>query len=227
MGMPDAQDGDSRFLLDEFTDDTWFRVAVLTDDEFVAGVLKKNRRDTVLGALERGDPPLQALQQSASLGQGPSAVRLEHVETLEWHADDNLLSVGYSDPEKNKSRSLSTEFSSSEMRAEFVEEIKSTLGTCEERSEPASIWHIGMTQLIVSAFALLFCGGLAIAGWADPKPVDMNKMRAPRKQAIAALYNAVGPTGMAVIGLVVIAAMMVWWYLACRNPPLRTTVKRL
>jgi len=225
--MPDSQSGDSRFLLDEFTDETWFRVAVLTDDEYVAGVLKKIRRETVLGALQRGEPPLHVIKASASLGQGPSAVRLEHVETLEWHADDNLLSVGYSDREKGKTRSLSTEFSSSEMRAEFVEEIKSTLGMCEERSEPASIWHIGMTQLIVSGIALVVCGSLAITGWADPKPVDMNKMRAPRKQALAALYNAVGPTGMAIIGVVTIAAMMIWWYLACRNPPLKTTVKRL
>lgn len=225
--MPDSQSGDSRFLLDEFTDDTWFRVAVLTDDEFIAGVLKKNRRDTVLGALERGDPPLQVIKESSSLGQGPSAVRLESIQTLEWHADDDFLLLEYSDFEKNKSRSISTQFSSGDVRAEFVEEIKSTLGTCEERSEAASIWHVGVTQLIVSGIALVVCGTLAIAGWADPKPVDMNKMRAPRKQALAALYNAVGPTGMAVIGVVTIAAMMVWWYLACRNPPLRTTLKRL
>ena len=224
--MAEAQD-EPRFLLDEFNDDTWFRVAVLTDAELMFAVLKKNRRETVLPALEAGEDPLQTLKASASLGQGPTAIPLEHVETLEWHADDETLTVGYSDPEKGKSRSASLNFSSGEAREGFVEEIRSDLGTCDERIEPASIWHVGVTQLIVSAFAMVICGGIAIAGYMDPKPVDMNKMRGGRKQALAALYNAVGPTGMLLIGIGITLAMVVWWYVACRNPPLRTTVKRI
>lgn len=225
--MQDSQIGESRFLFDEFTEGTWFRVKVLTDDELISAVLDKSRRQFVMTALGKGAQPLRTLKDSTFLGLAPQIVSLKSVRSLEWHDDDNEFFVEYVDPANDRLRCLLTVFSTPDARARFVDEIKLTLGTWEERSQPASIWRVGSTQLVVSTFAILICGGLAIAGWVAPNLVNRNILRGPRNRALLALFNAVGPAGMVVIGFLITTAMMVWWYLACRNPPLKTTVKRL
>lgn len=211
--------------LDEHIANDWFLIALVTNREYASVGLKPGKRLTVLEAFAEGDDPIETLKKHAPFGQPPRIVPLSSIEALEWHADDTELYVRYFDEKKQKSRRGRSQISTAGSRNHLIDKICGDVGECEITEEPASIWHVGLAQLIFSGIAILICWPIAIAGFLDPRPANVDGMRRGRAIALAALYNAVGPMGMFLIGLAIVTAMMVWWYIACRNPPVKSVAR--
>lgn len=215
----------SILALDEHVANDWFLLTLVTPTDYATVGLKPAKREAVLEALAQGEDPIQTMKSNAPFGQPPRIVPLASIEAIEWYADDTELNVRYFDSNRQKSRGARASISDADCRSRLIDAVSGLVGECETIEEPASIWHVGMGPMIISAIALLVCGTIAVAGYFDPGPVDMNRVRRPKAQALAFLFNAVGPTGMAAIGLAITALCMVWWYLGCQNPPTKSIVK--
>ena len=143
---------------------------------------------------------------------------------MEWHADEDFLDLRlrYFDETKCKSRCVRATFRDVDSRQEIIGAVKQVAGDFDEVEMPASIWHTGVTPLSVSATVSFFFGGLATVGYMSPNSANADRSVSRRGKAIANLLNDDGPTGVLLIGAEVVAAMMVWWYIACRNPVVKT-----
>ena len=150
---------------------------------------------------------------------------LSSLEALEWHADDTGLVLRNFDANKHKSRRAKKEFYNTDVRLKFIDTAEQVVGECEQEEKSASIWYVGISQLFFSAIALLYCGGISIAAYLDPGPVDTSGLRRRSSRALGDLVNAVGPSGMLLIGLAITTIMMVSWYVACRNLPVKSIAR--
>lgn len=211
-------------FIDHHIIDGWFRVAVVSKSHFICVGLRTNMRDPILEALRSGADPVETLKSSAPLGQPPHIVPLGEITSVEWHSNDRELTVRYVDKTKNRTRRAKCELSGQEARMKTVNALEEMIGDFEHGEQRASIWHTGMQPLIFSAIAIALCGTLSIAGYVTPGPVDTSTMRS-RDRGLANLLNWVGPTGMLLLGLGVVAAMMTWWFLACRKPPIKMVAR--
>lgn len=212
-------------LMDYHVDNGWFHITVVTPTVVVvAATSPPSKGQTILQSLNAGSDPIEILKANSPFGQGPRIVPLADLESIEWHADDQELYLRYADANKGKSRRVRTTMSASAARRQLIDTILGATGACEQSEVPASIWHIGITPLIISGFAIVLFGIPAIAGFIDPRPVNGDRMSG-RGAALKALFNAVGPVGMALIGAGIITLMMIWWAISCRKPPIKHIAK--
>ncbi len=225
MTTLDSDSADRILALDEHISNDWLVVNVVTQTEIMCVGLKVNQREEVLHLLGSGASPLQTLKKAAPLLQGPSVIRLSDIRGLEWHADNQELRCRYIDQNKGRERVLGLNLSGDTARKLFVSTIESVLGKFDEVEVPASIWHVGLSQLIYAAVAFTLSVSLAIAVHYDAgkgKPIQQPIQVRRRHQALAELLKWIGPAGILIIGGIIIAVLMVWWYVACRKRPVKT-----
>lgn len=224
--MSDSSRPTSFVNLDQHAAEGWHTITVVTPREFIAGRISPiSKGEMVLQSIQNGGDPAELIKKNSPMLQGPAVVPLESIDSMEWHEDDKALSVRYLDPKKQKLRSTGAEMSSAEARTRMIDSIVQLVGSSERSEVPASIWHVGVTSITLSVFAAAFFVLPGIVGLVSKEEVRPEKMSRAVAQMLGALMNAITPLGMIGLGLAVIAGLMVWWWILCKNPPTKHVAK--
>ncbi|HCO24040.1 MAG: hypothetical protein CME31_09420 [Gimesia sp.] len=208
--------------LDHFVDDKWYKVTAVTDSDMIIAATKTGKQQAILSALDAGEDPVTVLKNNSPLGQGPKIFALRDIDALEWYSDAATLKAHYT--VNGKSKKAEAKLSSMPNRDVVRDVVQQIIGPCEQRDAPASIWYIGMTPLTLSGISLLVFGIPGFTGLADPGQVDVDKV-SRRGRLLARLYNMIGPVGLLAIGGAIISGLLIWWYISCKTPPVRTIAR--
>lgn len=208
--------------LDHFVDDKWYKVTAITDSDMIIAATKTGKQQAILAALEAGEDPVAVLKKNSPLGQGPKIVPLRDIDALEWYSDAATLKAHYT--LNGKSKKAEAKLSSMPNRDAIRDVIQQSIGPCEQLDAPASIWYIGMGPLTLSGITLLVFGIPGITGLADPGPVDVDRV-SRRGRLLARIYNLLGPVGLLALGGALISGLLIWWYISCKTPPVRTIAR--
>ncbi|MBX3452617.1 MAG: hypothetical protein KF777_23975 [Planctomycetaceae bacterium] len=221
--MTDAIQEHTPLFMDELFDQGWYHPLILTNTYVVSANLKPGKQSAVHAAIASNKDLPVYLKSITPLGAALGLIELKNFQRAAWHEDESFLELYEKEDAHGKSRSLLAYFSSRDNRQPFIDHLTDLVGPCERSEVPASIWHVGMGPIIYSTMAILACGLLAWAGFAQDSPADVDNVRG-RGRGLAVLLNAVGPVGMLVIGGAVVAAMMIRWYIRCLNPPAKVEI---
>ncbi|MEQ8638904.1 hypothetical protein [Gimesia maris] len=208
--------------LDHFVDDKWYKITVITDSDIIIAATKTGKQQAILAALDAGEDPVAVLKKNSPLGQGPKIVALRDIDALEWYSDAATLKAHYT--VNGKSKKAETTLSSMPMRDVIRDVVQQLIGPCEQMDAPASIWYIGMGPLTFSGIALLVFGIPGIIGLVNPGPVDVDRV-SRRGRLLARIYNLIGPVGLLALGAAIISGLLIWWYISCKTPPVRTIAR--
>lgn len=214
--------------IDVHVDDHWCYVTCVTDDRVAYACLKKSQHNNVRSTVESGGDLIELMNEVVPLGHRVKIVPLDRVDTIEWHADDADVVFKHWNEENTKLVRTSASLRDASSRAEIIQAVKEGVGVSFIESDAkASIWHVGITQLALSFFAILLFIVPGIVGLFSPGEIatESRGRYAAIKEMIKELYNAVGPAGMLLIGVGICIAMMIWWYVAYRFPPKKTVAK--
>ena len=219
--------------IDIHVDNTWCYVTVVRSDAISYACLKRNRWQGVASVVaERGDL-VAHLGKVVPLGHRVKQVPLADLHSIEWHDDDEQLILHHWNEDKKKLKRTTAWLEDQESRHAIVEAIQEGViqagigQSFEESSAKPSIWHTAITPLILSAVAtLLFVlPGFARLGSTKQLSTESSGRNAELKEAIAALHNALGPWGTLLVGLGIVAAMLLWWFLSHQWSPDKTIAK--
>ena len=208
--------------LDAHADQTWCYVTCVTEDRVAYACLKRGESDNVKSIIQSGGDLIEFMEKAVPLGHRVKIVPLDQLQTIEWHGDDADVVFRHWNPEKTKLQRTSITLRDESSRLSIVDATSRGAGVAfvETASKP-SIWHVGVTQLILSGVAVLIFVIPGVAGIFDPGEIDTESSgrNAAKKEMIKGFYNTVGPSGMLLIGAGIVFAMLIWWYVAYRFPP--------
>lgn len=221
MGISD----DEQILaIDEHVGADWYRVTCVTSTHLVTGAVIKSKKDTVTEAFAAGDDPVRVLKKNSPFGQGPRVVILAELTRLEWFEGQLTLDMSYRKAARRRRRRVRCLLTSPEARSELIAAIESVIGPCEHAVEPTSIWQLGIGPMLCSIVTVLVFGSTAWAGLVAGRPFNVDADRFDIGRLFVEFANLVGPIGMILIGIVIVAGMMLWWNRACRTPPQKSVL---
>lgn len=211
--------------LDAHADGPWCYVTCVTNDRVAYACLKEAKKHRVRSIIESRGDLIGFMEKTVPLGHRVKIVPLDRLHAIEWHEDDTDVVFRHWNSERTKLKRVSVTLRDESSRQSIVEAAKQQAGVpfVESDAKP-SIWHVGITQLFLSGFAILLFVIPGTAGLFDPGEIDLQSsgLYAAQKEMMMELYNAVGPVGMLLIGLGVVLAMMIWWFIAYKFPPKKT-----
>ena len=184
----------------------------LTDECVFAADLKKGLLQEAAARIEEGAGPGKVL------GRRGTVVPLEAVRSAEMAETSATLDVFYGKgPKPGRLRIYTLD---DRKRATLFEALGER-GGFESREEQVSALAAVKVPAILTALAALFTFLFFMAArQAVERPESVGRGRHAAKQKLfAGLVEAIGPGGVLVIGLLAVAACLVWVFLRCRNRP--------
>lgn len=197
-------------------------VTVVSPTRLAIAKYKPALRERIEAALRSEGDTIAALCANSPHAQGPTLIALADIESLEWFSDEEWLTIHHYDPDKFESRETLARTSGVDARARVIEAMREVLGEFEYHERAASAWHTGSKQIIgIGLTVLLFFGG-GLAKHFEGDHEGRVQVRRGWKMLFAKFANAVGEIGLYAIGCGLIVALLLWWRLACKNPPVRS-----
>ena len=158
-------------------------ITIVTKSEFLTLVMKDAQAVEVLKAIHAGVNLNDVLKTLTEAGSTPGKLLLTDVTEINVPANSTVISLRGLN-EQGNIQAASAMVSNVQARNQMYAAIKQVLGDLDETYKPGSIWDAGITQLVISGFALLFCVPLTIVGFFSSKEVDTDKLARSRSKAL-------------------------------------------
>ncbi len=192
------------------------RLVVLTDEVLYVGNPKREQGRELLGRLQQGEPPGQVLKGAAE------TVLLADLKRVQWDRkqDDVDLRWGKDD---DKHLVFESSVQRDEFAAALTEKLHGFEGKTVEFSKLRAALAPGGFGLLATGMTWLFYHAALALEAGDE--ADIRGRNKGIKQALLWIMETVGPTGVVILGGIVVALSIATLVKRVGDPPIMTTLK--
>ncbi len=201
--------------------DTLFdRIIVITDEAIITADLKEAELDDAKNRIESGEKPLNVLGKKATF------IPFFEIKSIKIEESDDALEVEYVKENKSSSKTLAA--TDIEARKEMVSEIQSHLGSgftsmTEKYNIPRAIFASLMTFSILAIITWLLHGAAVLI--AAGTEAEFSGRNSGIKRLFYWVLDLLGPTGVLIIGGLLMLLAIMTLVKRIREPMIVTTLK--
>jgi len=196
------------------------RVVVLSEDAVYSAHPSKKQMPAISAALEEGQHVASVVKDDVT------AVPIGAISMVEYDRTGDDIEIEYALGREKKTESIW--FSSAEQRDDFAAQLAERLTDFTSETKVygpvrAAVGPIGFGAVVAFFTWVLHGAAVALAGGAD---VDVSGRRAGLKRLVMGIVELIGPTGVLVVGGLLLALTVAVLVMRIKEPPIMVKMKR-